>query len=560
MQILPTLSNFHVAPDLSSALTLKQRLTDTVGDIVGFVPQIQALIVAQNILSTEIHNEAVIASAQASIATTKAAEAVQSALNATNNGAAQTALATIQAANAAASANFQGSHTGQLTVIGQSWAYAGRIYRVLVAGTASPVVTPANWIEVKLTTSVTATTIGTIGAYGFGVGIAPETLVSSFGLLKMGGYDDYMSDNYGNYMDATGSVMVFIPKFYTKITNDITSPYNGTKVEVSDTPQAGFVIHRAFVNNGAIQDGFFFDKYPCGKVNSKFVSKRNIDPASTASNKNPILGITGVTANTYDKVFQAVKSRGANYAVPTMFMYNALALLSLAHAQSATVSTAQWMDVAPYAPKGCNNNALKDVNDATVVYVTSGNATYPTAPLNASCSDSVFAKITHNGQRCGIADLNGNMWEIASGFIQSTADTFHILKESVDIKALTGLVVGDATDNWNIANYDPLTLPFVPDETQTTFGSGTSAVFSGSIDTASNDYRLDMCGVPLSMGGSPARFGGDALYKYSAASMCPVVGGGWFYSSLAGVWARHWSGVRSLSNNNVGGRACLLGA
>lgn len=402
--------------------------------------------------------------------------------------------------------------------------------------------------------------IGEIGKYGYGVGVAPESLVASFGLQAMDGYYDVLNANYGNYMDATGSIMVFVPKFYYKISVDVNAPYYGTKVETSDTPQTGYVIHRAFVNNGVIQDGFFFDKYICGNVNSKFVSKRNIDPCSTATAHNPIMGITGVTANTYDKIFQAVKSRGANYAVPTMFMYNALALLSLAHAQSATVSTAAWMDISPYAPKGCNNNAFKDVNDASVVYVTAGNVAYPTAPLNASCSDSVFAKITHNGQKCGITDLNGNMLEIASGFIQSTADTFHILKESIDIKTLTGLVVGDATDNWNVANYDPLTLPFTPDETTVTFGNGTAAVFSGSVDTASNDYRLDMCGVPLATGGAPARFGGDTLYKYSVANMCPIVGGPWNNSSSAGVWMRYWNNSRSGSGNTVGGRSCLLGA
>jgi hypothetical protein len=403
--------------------------------------------------------------------------------------------------------------------------------------------------------------IGIIGNMGFGVAVAPEALSESFGLYKMAGCDDILSDNYGNYVDATGSVMVFVPKFYYKITNDTASPFDGTKVEVSDTAQTGFVIHRAFVNNGAIKDGFFFDKYMCGNVSSKFVSKRNIDPVSTASAHNPIANISGVTlGNRYDAIFQAVKSRGANYAVPTMFMYNALALLSLAHRQGATVATAAWMDVAPYAPKGCNDNALKDANDASVVYVTAGNATYPTAPLNASVSDSVFAKITHNGQKCGITDLNGNMWEIASGFIQSTSGVFHILKESVDIKTLTGVNAADATDNWNTANYDSLTLPFTPTNSQTTFGSETSAVFSGATDTASNDYRLDAVGVPLSRGGAIARFGGDGLWQYNTASMCPLVGGSWNNSSLSGVWARNWYNVRSNSGYNGGGRACLMGA
>ena len=408
---------------------------------------------------------------------------------------------------------------------------------------------------------ISTTTIGTPGALGFGVGIANGSLAAAMGLYPMPGYNDVTSENYGNYIDLHGSVMVFVPKFYHKITNDIAAPYYGTKVEVSDTEAAGFVINRAFVNNGSIQDGFFIDKYLCGNVGGKFVGMRGIDPVSTAADHNPIASITGVTlGNRYAAIFQAVKSRGAGYAVPSMFMYNAIALLTLAHAQAATPATAAWMDVAPYAPKGCNNDNLGDTNDISIKYVSAGNATYPKAPLNASCSDTAFAKITHNGQKCGITDLNGNMWEIASGFIQSTADAFWTLKTTIDIKNLTGVVVTDATDNWNTANYDALTLPFTPNETQTTFGNGTSAVFSGNTDTASNAYRLDAVGVPLSMGGAPARFGGDGLWQYSTASMCPIVGGDWGNASAAGVWARAWIHARSATNNNVGGRACLIGA
>jgi hypothetical protein len=408
---------------------------------------------------------------------------------------------------------------------------------------------------------IAVTTIGTAGEFGFGVGIANGSLAAAMGLAPMAGHNDVLSENYGNYIDLSGSIMVFVPKFYIKITNDTAAPYYGTKVEISDTAQAGFVIHRAFINNGAIQDGFFFDKYLCGNVGGKFSSMRNIDPVSTGATKNPIASITGVTlGNRNDAIFQAVKSRGADYAVPTIFMYTALADISLAHAQSATPATAAWMDVAPYAPKGCNNDNLKDVNDPTVVYVSAGNATYPKAPLNASVKDEVLGKITHNGQKCGITDLNGNMWEIASGFIQSTADSFWVLKESVDIKTLTGVVATDATDNWNTANYIAITLPFTPNETQTTIGNGTSAVFSGSTDTASNAYRLDMVGIPLSMGGAPLRFGGDGFWQYSTASMCPIVGGHWYSASLSGLLARIWADARSATNNAAGGRASRMGA
>ena len=54
---------------------------------------------------------------------------------------------TASAVACTSAANFQGTWVNQLTVVGQSWAYNGVIYRVVVAGTASPITTPANWLS-----------------------------------------------------------------------------------------------------------------------------------------------------------------------------------------------------------------------------------------------------------------------------------------------------------------------------------------------------------------------------------------------------------------------------
>ena len=95
------------------------------------------------------------------------------------------------------------------------------------------------------------------------------------------------------------------------------------------------------------------------------------------------------------------------------FIYAALALLSLAHGQAATSATnCAWYDATGVAnfPKGCNNDALKDSNDTTVTYTSDGYSN-----CGKTGSGVPFAKTTHNGQACGIADLNGLMWEISQG-------------------------------------------------------------------------------------------------------------------------------------------------
>ena len=124
-----------------------------------------------------------------------------------------------------------------------------------------------------------------------------------------------------------------------------------------------------------------------------------------------------------------------------------LALLSLAHAQASTGTAAcAWFDAAGVTnyPKGNNNNALRDANDSTNLYVSDG---YPNCGKTGS--SNALARTTHNGQACGVADLNGNMWEVAPG-LTSNGSSYYLLKTGADIAAATG---GNtlATDLWGVA-------------------------------------------------------------------------------------------------------------
>lgn len=259
--------------------------------------------------------------------------------------------------------------------------------------------------------------IGTPGSQGFGVGVCPALPV---GYAALPGTTDPASDNYGNYLFVDGSVMVWVPAFWYKVGSGANglginvlgikafSAYSTLALAAAD----GYALHRAFFDGGP-QPGVFVDKYQCSKNGGIASSIRYGAPLSTAAAHNPISALDGAPANIYAGTIAAAKTRGGAFHPASIFIYGALAMLSMAHGQAATASAwCAWYDVAGIAsfPKGNNNNALRDVNDATVLYVSDGYSN-----CGQTGSGTPFAKTTHNGQACGVADLNGNMYEVALG-------------------------------------------------------------------------------------------------------------------------------------------------
>lgn len=260
--------------------------------------------------------------------------------------------------------------------------------------------------------------IGTPGAQGFGVGICPQEVL---GMSRMSGTTDIASNNYGNYQYSDGSVMCWIPAFFYKIGTgsnglavnvvDIKPRYAYATVEEANT--AGYALHRAFYD-GTEQPGFFVDKYEWSN-NSGIASSIALgNPLSSVATHNGWGSLlSGLTTgdNIHEGAIKAAKTRGNNFFCGSLPIYSALALLSLAHGQAATSTThCAWFLVNKNYPKGNNNNALKDADDLTTTFTSDGY-------LNCAKtgSGSPFAKTTHNGQNCGVADLNGNLWEVAIG-------------------------------------------------------------------------------------------------------------------------------------------------
>jgi hypothetical protein len=283
--------------------------------------------------------------------------------------------------------------------------------------------------------------IGTPGTIGFGVGICPPANLPD-GMVGMPGYDQLGSDNYGNYIYKEGSVMIWVPRFYYRIAHASNPTYavhgvNSIDIKGIDTYPttalanvAGYALHRAFIDGGVEKLGFFRDKYKCSKVVNgtgyTAGSIKNGLPLSSAAAHNPFSGLTGGANYYYSALDLAHRRDGVDGAVnaasiffcSSQFLRSAIAMLSLAHGQAAT-STANcaWYHATYNYPKGCNNNALKDTDDTTVIWVTDGYSNCGTTGSAGSAggAGNVFAKSTHNGQNCGSADDNGLMYEISIG-------------------------------------------------------------------------------------------------------------------------------------------------
>ena len=264
--------------------------------------------------------------------------------------------------------------------------------------------------------------IGIAGRVGFGVGICPA-IPSNYTALA--GTYTLGHDDYGNYQYSDGSILCWVPAYYARIghaDNPTYATYGVNSVDIKPVSYfadkaaanaAGYFLPRCFIDGSTIKSGFFIDKYMCSNNGGIASSIKNSNPLSSAADHNPFSGLTGAPPNNYAGAWTAAKTRGASFFVTSRFMYAALALLSLAHGQAAISATnCAWYDASGVTnfPKGCNNNALKDVSDTAVTYTSDGYSN-----CGKTGSGLPFAKTTHNGQNCGVADLNGLMWEISQG-------------------------------------------------------------------------------------------------------------------------------------------------
>jgi hypothetical protein len=406
-------------------------------------------------------NAASLSQTAAATSATQAAASAESALLSKTSSSLSEAAAAASAVQAAISANAPPWVSGTTYAIGTVVysTLAKTTYRRIVAGagTVDPSLDSVNWEPIGASlvalpnrtpladskgmlhpswfaafpVNTKTNDIGIAGTLGFGVGICPD--VPSDMSAKQGS-TDRLNDNYGNYLNnSDGSHLVWIPRFYMRLadaSNPTYATYGVNSIDIKSiydfedeaTANAqGYYTHRAFFNNGEMQLGFFRDKYDCSLTNGNTASSIALGMPLVSGPGAGQLGFAACTANgqtptnTYGGAVQAARSRGAKWVPETIFMADALTRLSEAHAQAATSAThCAWYSAGlTNFPKGNNNNALRDVNDTTVQFTTAGAGV--SAAFALAGSGAPFAKTTHNGQACGVADVNGNIYKINPG-------------------------------------------------------------------------------------------------------------------------------------------------
>jgi hypothetical protein len=422
--------------------------------------------------------------------------------------------------------------------------------------------------------------IGVAGKQGFGVGVCPMTLLPD-GMTLLPGTETIGHDNYGNYQFQDGSIVCYIPAHWVKIGTGS----NGFDVNVfsvlkyssfndeTEANAAGYFLPRCFKDGGETKTGYFVDKYECSKNawGAGYIASSIGEglPISTHADHNPIADLTACSGNYYYEAIAAAKARdgvdGAVAADPqwfccSRFIYVNLAMLATAHGQAATSSTyCAWYDAtgATNYPKGCNNNALGDHDDGTVSYTSDGYSN-----CGKTGSGTPFAKTTHNGQNCGVADLNGNMYEISIG-VTSDGSNYYVADEDI---AMNNFTAGNtlATDHWGAtgiaANMSSFLISYMEASVWRYMGSGSNQVLSEAL--TGNDAVLTSLGLPKDSNGYDTTgtnlFGRDGMYHYQLRNeLCVLAGLAWGSGSLAGVWGSAWYSLRSAATAAVSFRcAC----
>lgn len=442
------------------------------------------------------------------------------------------------------------------------------VARTVQTPDGTPVTFP-NGIRIGTATGAGAINhIGTAGQQGFGVGIAPSLPTN---MAKLYGTEDPASDNYGNYQYSDGSIMCYVPAFYYKYgtgANGFALNVCNVKAfsyfaDVATANAAGYALHRAFYNGGSIRPGFFVDKYLVSRNGSIASSLKNgvvLSSAIRGGLTDTPFSILG-QADAFYGAIGVARTRGASFHPKTLFQNAALALLSLAHgsASSGTTYNAWYSASSTNFPKGNNNNALGDTNDATITYVHDGNATY--AGVGKTGSANFFAKTTHNGQNCGVADLNGIVWEITPFGMTSNGTNFYLLNTAVDVNTITASNTL-ATDCWGAtglaAMYTSIGTTYgalTASSSNKIFGSAAQVLSEATSGTA---WAMAGAGVPLVGGvGGTNQFGSDYMYDARPNEMCPIAGGRWADSSSAGVWALACDSGRGTAVESCGCRSAL---
>jgi hypothetical protein len=477
-------------------------------------------------------------------------------------------------------------------------------------------------------------TIGLPGLMGFGVGCCPPDLLPH-DMAPLSGTEDRFSPNYGTYIHVpSASIQCFVPAHYIDVEaqGNTNAPFFGTKIVIGDTQTGNGVLARPFRDGGSDLAGVFIDKYQgsnckpdgSGQANHSdgiggtpltggiFASRPLHWPVSAVTkdsggtdfnspfslcNGTALNGAATTPSDNLGGVWALCQTRGTDFLPCPIWTYTQIGFLALAHAQAlldgsgdpiaGATTNAAWMDVAPYAPKGNNNNAGADVNKTSLQFARTdllhsgsinasgfaGRASRAFTGAGRISSVPAVEHTTHNGQLSGIVDVNGNQWGIAPGLTSVTsamsAAGYRMLPDSIawstiasnaNIRSAAGLIElaaetapGDDDGIWHTAA-----------NAYTFLQADAGGTFHEDLANASATLKaMTECGIPREDGTNTTQvgtniYGGDGFFRSLTADCLPRVGGNWSDGAAAGVFSRRLSVTPSSTFINVGARAVRL--
>lgn len=199
---------------------------------------------------------------------------------------------------------------------------------------------------------------------------------------------------------------------------------------------------------------------------------------------------------------------------------------------------------------------------------------------NSTLTGSGPSSWRHNNTPFGITDLAGNVWEWSPGVRVNSGEINVIsfdgttignpaLAVTADLHATTGrwFAINGATGALMAAT---LGSPVAGSVRYASAASGTAdytlyrttgQTFEGMVNsTGANPVSVAALALVKTHGLFPltGSLSGDGFWLSVAGEMCPIRGGDWNFSAVAGVFALHCTYARSSATSSLGGRLALI--
>lgn len=307
------------------------------------------------------------------------------------------------------------------------------------------------------------------------------------------------------------------------------------KLKMSDLIAGGSEnIHPAFSVDGVEKSVIYVSKYQNIVLNERGYSLPMRDPRASLN---------------FDQAVSYCRNKGKGWSLTPYSLWSAIAL---------------WCRKNGTMPRGNNNYGADHAYGHE-----KGVPTYYESGKIARCATGSGPNTwNHNWMPDGIADLNGNVWEWCAGM--------RLMNGEIQIIPYANCMAADASMGasstlWKaIAADGTLVEPGTAGTLKYNYVSGHIQLTSGDItpedtwrgDTYQNmtlDSALTVPEIakalliyPDEPGGD---YGGDGHYMNNSGERLPICGGGWGYTSGAGVFGVYLDGPRSYSGADVGFRS-----